>query len=158
MHKPYNLKFRQKHRGDTGTEKSKKDEGETMEEKATGCPGGQTESNCHAEEGRSTEIAECATSRSSRGKVWEVLLLFSDTLPHALPCSATLMAFKRFRCYKAKEDCEGCWFSVCHNSVAEHWLQKPDVLCLNSGDCWPFDFPLFCLITFESLGFQCEAR
>ena len=38
----------------------------------------------------------------------------------------------------------------CHSSVAKHWLHKPDVLGLIPGDCWPFHFLYFCLITFLS--------
>ena len=69
--------------------------------------------------------------------------------------------------------------SGCHGSVAEHWWLKPEVswiirlswlsgralvaqargaLGSTPGDCQPFHFPLFCLITSKFVYFQRQAR
>ena len=42
--------------------------------------------------------------------------------------------------------------SSCHSSVAEHLLQKLGVLGSILSNCWPFHFPLFCLMQKHPLG------
>ena len=52
------------------------------------------------------------------------------------------------------EDCESLWLFGCRSSVAEHWQLQPGVRSLIPGNCRPFHFHYFCLITSKSFYFN----